>query len=382
MSTIDYEPATISAVDNAKSFAHTDIRRLAESLSPGDALTAAIRWQQLGSRIAEVAETLYKVVSSTVQAEWTGAAAESATRGVAAYSESVADLGDGFSGVFAPLQNLSMQAMQFSAAVPPVRDARATDSGDTSAGAEEEAAQTALHALINYGFVESDRIVPTLPRAFDPILDDLTGGATTTSTGTTNSGTQSSGSSHTNSARTDSAVPTDDSQTVQPPATDETQSTLTAQPATQQATTQPDLQQPSDSTDSATETPATRQASYLDDDQPQQRSWLEDPTRRSATPSPTTASPTMTPFGPLPVTTGQPVASNTNSVAPVADTMSRSTPAAVRTGMGGMGGMAPGAARKQDDETEHKTPSYLITEENGNALFPAIPKTAPPVLGA
>ncbi|MBJ8346361.1 hypothetical protein [Antrihabitans sp. YC2-6] len=63
------------------------------------------------------------------------------------------------------------------------------------------------------------------------------------------------------------------------------------------------------------------------------------------------------------------------------------TPAAGRGSpvMRGMpvGGMVPGAGagQRRDDDSEHKTPSYLINEENGNELIGAIPKTAPPVIG-
>ncbi|MFD4181398.1 hypothetical protein [Rhodococcus sp. NPDC058514] len=46
------------------------------------------------------------------------------------------------------------------------------------------------------------------------------------------------------------------------------------------------------------------------------------------------------------------------------------------------GGMAPGGARANgDDDTEHRTPSYLINVDNGNELVGTLPKVAPPVIG-
>ncbi|WP_027501167.1 PPE domain-containing protein [Rhodococcus sp. UNC363MFTsu5.1] len=46
------------------------------------------------------------------------------------------------------------------------------------------------------------------------------------------------------------------------------------------------------------------------------------------------------------------------------------------------GGMAPGGARANgDDDTEHKTPSYLVNVDNGNELVGRLPKVAPPVIG-
>ncbi|MFI6431402.1 hypothetical protein [Rhodococcus oryzae] len=46
------------------------------------------------------------------------------------------------------------------------------------------------------------------------------------------------------------------------------------------------------------------------------------------------------------------------------------------------GGMAPGGSRANgDDDTEHKTPSYLVNVDNGNELVGRLPKVAPPVIG-
>ncbi|MFD4182878.1 WXG100 family type VII secretion target [Rhodococcus sp. NPDC058514] len=56
--------------------------------------------------------------------------------------------------------------------------------------------------------------------------------------------------------------------------------------------------------------------------------------------------------------------------------------AAGRPGAPGMGAMAPGGARSGgDDDTEHKTPGYLISVQNGSELIGDLPKVAPPVLG-
>lgn len=58
-----------------------------------------------------------------------------------------------------------------------------------------------------------------------------------------------------------------------------------------------------------------------------------------------------------------------------------SAAAAGRAGAPG-GGMAPGAGKgKGDEDKEHKTPSYLISVDNGNELIGELPKVAPPVLG-
>ncbi|MFD4368455.1 hypothetical protein [Rhodococcus sp. NPDC058521] len=51
-----------------------------------------------------------------------------------------------------------------------------------------------------------------------------------------------------------------------------------------------------------------------------------------------------------------------------------------RMGMGGAM-MPPGARGKGDDDTEHKTPDYLVNVQNGNELIGDLPRGAPPVLG-
>ena len=122
-------------------------------------------------------------------------------------------------------------------------------------------------------------------------------------------------------------------------------------------------------------------------------SWLQDPLARS-TVDPISRQPTGTPD----LTsytdrdarpTWRPDVSSpvVNPAVPVdnsaATRTASTTSGPLRTGMGGMPGMVPGAGRGQrDDETEHKTPSYLITVDNGNKLIGRIPKVAPPVFGA
>ena len=54
-----------------------------------------------------------------------------------------------------------------------------------------------------------------------------------------------------------------------------------------------------------------------------------------------------------------------------------------RTGTMGPGAMMPpGGRRTEDEENEHKTPDWLVNEDNGNELIGPMRRTAPPVLGA
>ncbi|MFC9790191.1 hypothetical protein [Rhodococcus sp. NPDC127528] len=59
------------------------------------------------------------------------------------------------------------------------------------------------------------------------------------------------------------------------------------------------------------------------------------------------------------------------------------TAAAGKPGAPGAG-MMPGAAARGrgDEDTEHKTPGYLVNVDNGNEIVGSLPKVAPPVLGA
>jgi len=48
-----------------------------------------------------------------------------------------------------------------------------------------------------------------------------------------------------------------------------------------------------------------------------------------------------------------------------------------------MGGMGPGGGRgRGEDDYEHNTPSYLITEEHGSEIVGDLPPVSPPVIGA
>ncbi|NLG54447.1 MAG: hypothetical protein GX542_02170 [Rhodococcus sp.] len=51
-------------------------------------------------------------------------------------------------------------------------------------------------------------------------------------------------------------------------------------------------------------------------------------------------------------------------------------------GMGGMMGAGGARGAGGNDDTEHQTPGYLITLENGNELIGKMPTVAPPVIGA
>ena len=179
--------------------------------------------------------------------------------------------------------------------------------------------------------------------------------------------------------------------------------------AAQEAATQPEQELPSTDTavaaDPATQNPATVQPAFaqpvLAQQDPLQSGSSEDTVQPAAT-TPTPALPTSQPGTDTPRMTpdyrsatpsvstpvgspnpGLPVvgrATPNNGTNPV---VAQSSPRPVGTrGFGGPG-MMPGAAgaRRQDDETEHKIPDYLITEENANALVGNLPKTAPPVLG-
>jgi hypothetical protein len=61
---------------------------------------------------------------------------------------------------------------------------------------------------------------------------------------------------------------------------------------------------------------------------------------------------------------------------------SAATTAGGRAGSSGMSGMGGGRGGKGEDDYEHNTPSYLITEENGSELVGEMPAVAPPVIGA
>ncbi|HEX7659539.1 MAG TPA: PPE domain-containing protein [Pseudonocardiaceae bacterium] len=59
-----------------------------------------------------------------------------------------------------------------------------------------------------------------------------------------------------------------------------------------------------------------------------------------------------------------------------------SSASAAKSGSGMAGGPMGGARGRGEDDDEHSSPSYLVSEENGNAIVGDLPPTAPPVIGA
>ncbi|HEX7659759.1 MAG TPA: PPE domain-containing protein [Pseudonocardiaceae bacterium] len=59
-----------------------------------------------------------------------------------------------------------------------------------------------------------------------------------------------------------------------------------------------------------------------------------------------------------------------------------SSASAAKSGSGMSGGPMGGGARgRGEDDDEHSSPSYLVSEENGNEIVGDLPPTAPPVIG-
>lgn len=76
-------------------------------------------------------------------------------------------------------------------------------------------------------------------------------------------------------------------------------------------------------------------------------------------------------------------ASGTTSAATGTGTGTSATSATTGRGSPGATGMMPGAGARgrSDSDSEHKTPGYLLTVDNGNDLIGRLPLAAPPVIG-
>ncbi len=384
-------PAVGSQMENFDAMDHTEIKRLVDTLGPGDVLQSAQSWRNVEKAFTELSSTFRNDIQNIIAPDWEGEAANRAQTAVNKYVSESDNLGHALNIVGSKLEWAYTGFDQTKRTLPepdsrsfadilrggamtvlgmPGGISKIVDDGNEAQAQAREIMNTVYKPVV----YEADSGVPVLPAAYNPIAtpnagptDPSTPGGTPPNVQPTN-GDQRQGVDITPSGPGDTGQPSTDQTT---PASTDPAATV---PSNTQGTGQP--------------------ASGL----PGAGSSTGDQTRSTGVTSPLAASlgsgggagrgggsGSGSGGGAGGRSLGGSSLGSASMGAGAASgpggAVGGSAAAAGRAGAPG-GGMAPGAGKgKGDEDKEHKTPSYLISVDNGNELIGELPKVAPPVLG-
>ena len=365
------------SAENPYSFTHEEIKEAFDATEPESARALARNtWINAGTQWTAALDTFRSAIASAQNAAWQGVAAEKATSSITDYSRASADLNSAIDRVVNSINSAADAQARTKSLIPELVKRDGSSERAREADEKEQDAQNIMKASYIEPFSTEYFRGARIPRA-ESVIDYgrnlATEPSTTSSTTQTGSNPSSTTSSTTSTSTDPNALASNDRA-----ADTDNQSTTNPQTVANDKAT----------TDAATKTgtdthedPKVLPTSY----NPNQ----EDSTRpANTTPTgPTQISPGLIPnttTNPGPNAALQPSPLGSQNVSnPSTPAGPISTSAAPRTSMAAPGGMMPhGAGRQGGEDKEHKTPSYLVNEENGNELIAPIPKTAPPVIGA
>ena len=362
--------------ENPYSFTHNEIKAAFDAVEPESARALARNtWINAGTQWTAALDTFRSAIASAQNAAWQGVAAEKATSSITDYTRASADLNRAIDRVVSSINTAADAQGRTKSLIPDVVTLDGSSERAKEADDRERAAQDIMKANYIEPFSTEYFASAHLPRA-ESVIDygrNLANEQSTTSSTTQFGENPSSTTSSTTSTSTDPnaltsndrAVDTDNPSTTDPQTVANNNATTTTDPALNTST-------------NSNQDPTVTPTSYVPNS--------EDSTRPANVTStgPTPISPntnTNTNPGPntlQPSPLGSQNVSNLNNAAGPQNSV-----AAQRAINGAPGGMMPhGAGRQGGEDKEHKTPSYLVNEENGNELIGPIPKTAPPVIGA
>ncbi|MGK8500513.1 WXG100 family type VII secretion target [Nocardia asiatica] len=364
--------------EHADSWEHSRINDTFKPLDPTDALTQADKYWRARNDWEQGVETFARSIQTSIAQAWSGPAAEQSKSSIAKYTSDAQNLTFSLEELYYRVRDAATAISNTKKALPDTVDyswdervfhpTRWILSDDRSEA--EQAARVAMKEYYVQPFSEMDGKIPVLPTPVGPTASvdipapppggyqsDDSGGPSAHDTGTGPTATDPGTSEDT----ADDGTP-DETATEEPQSTDE---------STQD-------QQPSDTTTTDTAPAGTNPTST-------NPASTTDPTKTTPAGTPTPHSPGSTPGSPgSPGTPSQPQPGRSVAGAPgmPSTTMGPAAAASASTaarGMSGMPGMmAPGArGGGKDDESEHKTPDYLITQENTDELLGEAPRTVP-----
>ncbi|MGY2086602.1 WXG100 family type VII secretion target [Nocardia gipuzkoensis] len=373
-----YENTRIpSGGEHPDSWEHSRINDTFQPLDPTSAINQASRYWQARTQWEQGVETFARSIQTSIAQAWSGPAAEQSKNAIAKYTSDAQNLTTSLEELYCRVRDAATAIANTKKALPDTVDyswdervfhpSRWILSDDRSEA--EQAARVAMKEYYVQPFSEMDGKIPVLPTPVGPTASvDIpapppggyqsgdSGGRSANDTGTGPAATDAGTSDDTNSEGTPEETTTEEPQATDESTQDQQSSdTTTADPSTTPAGVDPTSTNPASTTDPTKTTPA-------------------------GTPTPHSPG---TPGSPgSPSTSNQPQPGRSIAGTPGTPAMSPSAATAAATaarGTSGMPGMmAPGArGGGKDDESEHKTPDYLITQENTDELLGEAPRTVP-----
>ncbi|MBF6226763.1 hypothetical protein IU470_16835 [Nocardia abscessus] len=363
--------------EHPDSWEHSRIKEAFEPLNTTDAVNQADRYWKTRAQWEQGVETFARSIQTSIAQAWSGPAAEQSKNAIAKYTSDAQNLTTSLEELYCRVRDAATAIANTKKALPDTVDyswdervfhpSRWILSDDRSEA--EQAARVAMKEYYVQPFSEMDGKIPVLPTPVGPTASvDIpapppggyqsgdSGGPSANDTGTGPTATDTGTSDDTNSEGTPEETTTEEPQSTDESTQDQQSSdTTTTDPSTTPAGVDPTSTNPASTTDPTKTTPAG---------------------------TPTSHSP-GTPGSPgAPSTSNQPQPGRSIAATPGTPTMNPSAAAAAATaarGTSGMPGMmAPGArGGGKDDESEHKTPDYLITQENTDELLGEAPRTLP-----
>ena len=360
--------------ENPYSFTHKEIKAAFEAMNPESARTLTRNsWVTAGTQWTAALETFRSAIATAQNAAWQGVAAEKATSSITDYTRSSSKLNDAIDRVVKSIDSAADSVSRTKANIPNVPESDGSAEREKAISDAEQDAQvemaTGYTTPLTFEFGRSAH----LPRA-ESVIDygrDLATERSSTSSTTNQPGENPSASPTTTTSTTDPNTLTSNEKTVDP----EMQTTTNPQTVTNDKPTTDTATKTSTDTDQDTKVTPT---SYNPNTEDSIRPANMTPT------GPTPISPGLTPSNPNltanPLQASPLGTQNVSNPNTPAGPISTSAPQRTTAAPGGM--MPHGAGRQGGEDKEHKTPSYLVNEENGNELIGPIPKTTPPVIGA
>ncbi|MGW5139464.1 WXG100 family type VII secretion target [Nocardia beijingensis] len=369
--------------EHADSWEHSRINDTFKPLDPTDTFTQADTYWQARNEWERGVETFARSIQTSIAQAWSGPAAEQSKTSIAKYTSDAQNLTASLEELYYRVRDAATAITDTKKAIPDLVNIPFEDrifhprrwNLSSERFLAEQSARVAMNEYYVQPFNEMDGKIPVLPTPVGPTASvdipapppggyksDDSGGPTSNDSG--------------NGPTTDAGVPGDKNGDGKPDeASTEEQQQQSADESTQD-------QQSSDTTASDT----TTKPAGVDPTSTTPASTT-DPTKTvpASTPTPHSPSTPGTPGIPgTPSTTNQPQPARSVPGTPGTQNTGMNPAAAARAtsglrGTSGMPGMmAPGArGGGKDDESEHKTPDYLITQENTDELLGEPPRTLP-----
>ncbi|PXX60285.1 hypothetical protein DFR70_110125 [Nocardia tenerifensis] len=385
-----YEPPRIpGGGEHTDSWGHTEIKDAFEPLDTTSAIEQAERYWQMHQLWEQGVSTFARSIQTSISQAWSGPAAEASKNSIQTYATDAHTLTPALAELHTRVRDAATAIVNTKKAIPDTVNTSIRSrifhpsrwNLDREQSEETQKARVAMNEHYVQPFNQIDGKIPVLPTPTSPTKAlDITpppGGYKTDEGGTGGQPTQPK----TPGTDPNSKAPGDNNGG-QPGDPSNPNKESTEQPKTEQTT--PASTSPSNTqTTPASTTPTTTNPGTPTSTDPTKTVPTSTGTPHSpGTPgSPTTRSPSS-PGSPTTRTPqpGRSVPGTPSTPGTTANPAAAAATSATRgaTGTPGVGGMGAGArGGKSEDDSEHKIPDYLITQENTDELLGELPRTIP-----